>query len=235
MIAKQARLQSRIKHPDGWFYKIEDHSKTLGFTYGASFDTAALLVTSRVGEMHGRMNEYKRVWNSKISLKNKVDKLQALVWSKGRWGLHLLHLNTALKRTLDGAQARFLRRLAKIPAAFISRISNAKVRKKCKAKRFSTQVFQAQCHWLGHILRRPEDHPLRLVVFEPGPQLLPRLTGTEFRRRRGRPRGDWAQTLIASLCKYTQRTRAQLLTLAQDKQKFQLCVLRICRKVEMET
>ena len=236
VIAKQGRLQNRIKHPDGWFYNVVDHSKTLGFTYGAGFNTASVLVTSRVGEMHGRMNEYKRVWNSNISLKNKVDKMQALVWSKGRWGLHLLHLNTALKRTLDGAQARFLRRLTKIPAAFISRISNAKVRKKCnKVWRFSTQVFQAQCHWLGHILRRPEDHPLRLVVFEPGSQLLPRLTGTEYRRRRGRPRGDWAQTLIASLCKYTQRTRAQLLTLAQDKQKFHLCVLRICKKVEMET
>ena len=185
--------------------------------------------------MHGRMNQYKSVWTSKVSLKDKADKMQALVWSKGRWGLHLLHLNTTLKRTLDGAQARFLRRLAKIPAAFISRISNAKVRKKCnKVWRFSTQVFQAQCHWLGHILRRPEDHPLRLVVFEPGTPLLPRLTGTEFRRRRGRPRGDWAQTLIASLCKYTRRTRAQLLTLAQDKQKFHLCVLRICRKVETE-
>ena len=236
VISKQAGLQSRIKHPDGWSYKVEEHSKTLGFTYGAGFDTAAVLVTSKVGEMHGRMNEYKRVWNSKISLKNKVNKMQALVWSKGRWGLHLLHLSKALLRTLDGAQARFLRRLAKIPAAYISRISNAKVRKKCyKTWRFSTQVFQAQCHWLGHILRRPADHPLRLVVFEPGTELLPRLSGTEHRRRRGRPREDWAQTLIASLCQYTGRTRAQLLTLAQDRQNFHRCVLRLCKKIEKET
>ena len=235
VIARQAGLQNRIKHPDGWFYNVVDQSKTLGFTYGRGFDTAAALVTSKVGEMHGRMNEFKRVWTSQISLKNKVDKMQALVWSKGRWGLHLVHLNTALKRTLDGAQARYLRRLAKIPAAYISRVSNAKVRKKCyKTWRFSTQILQAQCHWLGHILRRPADHPLRLVVFEPGPQLLPRLSGTEYRRRRGRPRGDWAQTLIASLCNYTGRNRAQLLTLIQDKQKFHRCVARYCKKVDKE-
>ena len=234
VIAKQARVQSRIRHPDGWVYKVENHSKTLGFTYGAGFDTAALLVSSRVGEMIGLMNSYKRVWTSGTSLKNKVDKLQAMVWSKGRWGLHLLHLNTALKRTLDGAQARFLRRLARIPAAYISRISNAKVRRKCKSWRFSTQVLQAQCHWLGHILRRPEDHPLRLVVFEPGTQLMPRLTGTEYKRRRGRPRGDWAQTLISILCAHTGRTRAQLLTLVQDKQQYHRCVARLCKKVEEE-
>ena len=161
--------------------------------------------------------------------------MQALVWSKGRWSLHLLHLNTTLRRTLDGAQARYLRRLTKIPAAYISRISNAKVRKKCKVFRFSTQVLAMQCHWLGHILRRPEDHPLRLVVFEPGSQLMPRLSGTEFRRRRGRPRGDWAQTLIVCLCKYLRCTRPQLLTLIQDKQNFHRCVTRLCKKVEADT
>ena len=235
VVSKQAGLSSRIKHPDGWYYKVEDKSKTLGLTYGAGFDTAAVLVASRVGEMHGRMNQYKNVWNAKISLKNKVDKMQALVWSKGRWSLHLLHLNTTLRRTLDGAQARYLRRLTKIPAAYISRISNAKVRKKCKVFRFSTQVLAMQCHWLGHILRRPEDHPLRLVVFEPGSQLMPRLSGTEFRRRRGRPRGDWAQTLIVCLCKYLRCTRPQLLTLIQDKQNFHRCVTRLCKKVEADT
>ena len=235
VISAQVGLPSRIKHPDGWWYTVVENAKTLGFQYGKSFDTARALVTSKVGEMHGRMNEFKLVWTSKISLKNKVEKMQALVWSRGRWGLHLLHLNTALKRTLDGAQARFLRRLSKIPSAYISRISNAKVRKKCnKTWRFSTQILQAQCHWLGHILRRPEDNPLRLVVFEPGPQLLPRLSGTEYKRRRGRPRGDWAQTLINGLCTFTGRTREQLLSLAKDKQKFHRCVARFCKKVDKE-
>ena len=41
VIAKQGRLQNRIKHPDGWFYNVVDHSKTLGFTYGAGFNTAS--------------------------------------------------------------------------------------------------------------------------------------------------------------------------------------------------
>ena len=89
-----------------------------------------------------------------------------------------------------------LRRLAKIPHPYISRVSNAAIRRRCNATRFSIQILRSQLRWLGHILRREPTDPLRLVIFEPGTLLLPRLTGTGRKRVVGRPRIDWAQTFI---------------------------------------
>ena len=65
-----------------------------------------------------------------------------------------------------------------IPHSYISRVSNATTRRRCKATRFSIQILRSQLRWLGHILRREPTDPLRLVVFEPNAALLPRFTGT---------------------------------------------------------
>ena len=126
--------------------------------------------------------------------------MNGAIWSRGRWSLHLLHLNKAFRDSLDGAQASMLRRLAKIPHPYISRVSNATTRRRCKATRFSIQILRSQLRWLGHILRREPTDPLRLVVFEPNTALLPRLTGTGRIKVVGRPRIDWAQTLIEIFC-----------------------------------
>ena len=107
------------------------------------------------------------MWRSNVPLKNKVNKMNALVWKKGRWSLHLFPLLPALRRSIDGSQARFLRRILKIPAAYISRISHATVRRRCSTFRFSTFIFRSQLRWLGHILRKHPQHPLRLVLFQP--------------------------------------------------------------------
>ena len=86
--------------------------------------------------------------------------------------------------------------------------------------------------WLGHILRHPEMHPLRLVCFEPNTDLRPRLTGTHWIKRRGRPRADWAQVLIAQFCTFTHITRRELCVLVKDKSRFHQYVERLCGHVE---
>ena len=113
-----------------------------------------------------------------------------------------------------------------VPGSYMYRSRNAwkcnprreQVRRTCKCKRrFSTDILKAQLRWLGHILRRPPEHPLRLVLFEPGPNLRPRLSGTTYKKKVGRPREDWAQSLLGRLCTFTSKTRAEILTLVQDK------------------
>ena len=93
--------------------------------------------------------------------------MNGAVWSRGRWSLHLLHLNKALRDSLDGLQASILRRLSNIAHPYISHVSNATIRRRCDATRFSVQILRSQLRWLGHVLRRPQTDPLRLVVFEP--------------------------------------------------------------------
>ena len=52
--------------------------------------------------------------------------MNAFVWNKGRWSLHFFPLLPALRQKFDAAQARYLRRILKLPAAYISRISHKK-------------------------------------------------------------------------------------------------------------
>ena len=36
-------MVARLRHPDGWFFKVKDATETLGLTYGEGFDTAKIL------------------------------------------------------------------------------------------------------------------------------------------------------------------------------------------------
>ena len=116
-----------------------------------------------------------------------------------------------------------------IPHPYISRVSNATTSSRCQATRFSIQILRSQLRWLGHILRRPETDPLRLVVFEPGTELLPRLTSTGRKRVVGRPRIDWAQTLIEIYCSFAQCSRSRMLEIVSDKSKHHFIVERLRR------
>ena len=98
--------------------------------------------------------------------------------------------------------------------------------------RMSSQVLKAQLRLLGHILRREENDPLRLVCFEPNTELRPRLSGTSWKKRRGRPRSDWAQVLISILCTFTQKNRNDLLILIQNKRNYHQCVERLCSQLD---
>ena len=98
-----------------------------------------------------------------------------------------------------------------------------------QATRFSIQILRSQLCWLGHILRRSETDPLRLVVFEPGTELLPRLTSTGRKRVVGRPRIDWAQTIIDFFCSFAQCSRSRMLEIVSDKSKYHFVVERLCR------
>ena len=124
-----------------------------------------------------------------------------------------------------------LRRLANIPHPYVSRVSNATTRRRCSATRFSIQVLRSQLRWLGHVLRRPQADPLRLVVFEPDTDLRPRLTNTGRKRVVGRPRIDWAQSLIEIFCNFAQCSRSRLLEIVPDKQKYHTMVERLCSQI----
>ena len=80
----------------------------------------------------------------------------------------------ALTRTIDGAQARFLRRILNVPTAYISRISQREIRRRCSSRfRFSIIIFRSQLRFLGHIFRKPPTHPFRLVTFQHNTDLDP--------------------------------------------------------------
>ena len=223
----------RVKDLDGRDFPLVPEAKTLGIVYGQAFQTAANVYRARISSMQGSMNQYKFVWRSNVPLKNKVNKMNALVWNKGRWSLHLFPLLPALRRSIDGSQARFLRRILKIPAAYISRISHATVRRRCSTFRFSTFIFRSQLRWLGHILRKPATHPLRRVLFDDRPDLPPRRPPSLHsfhpqRAVRGRPNVDWGQDLLHKIYRLSGLSRRDVGIIAQDRRRFHLLVERLC-------
>ena len=93
---------------------------------------------------------------------------------------------------------RCLRRSLGISAAFISRVSNAAVRDRAHAELLQCRVRRIQMRLLGHILRRPYDHPDRHSICEPNDELEPR-TAPDAVRRSGRPRTVWTETLVRTI------------------------------------
>ena len=143
--------------------------------------------------MQSTMKQYQLVWQCQcqLSVKLKTAKMNALVWNKGRRSLHFFPMTKFLRMSIDGRQARFLRRILKVPSAYISRVSRREISRRCSTFSFSTSIFRAQLRWLGHILRTPPDDPLRRVLFEPNsplrPARPPSITHRDQRQRVGRP------------------------------------------------
>ena len=223
-----------VRDLNGRAFPIAAEAKTLGMYYGRVFHTASSIFRERISIMFQAMNQFALVWQSPITLREKVQKMNALVWNKGRWSLHLFPLTQTNRRLVDAAQARFLRRLTKIPAAYYSRVSHEQVRKRCfSTPRFSTFIFRAQLRWLGHILRKPRSDPLKRILFEPRTNFQPVNPVSPFpnrpsKKKVGRPPLDWAQTIFSEIYRLSRIDRANVALLAQDRRKFQAFVERLC-------
>ena len=106
-------------------------------------------------------------------------------------------LLAADREKLHGFQARCLRKIQKIPLAFISRVSNAEVRERSKAERLSTILLQRQLKYDGKLARDRSWTLPRQMVFQDGQagEILP--TSWNIRRNRGRPRVQWGHYMHA--------------------------------------
>ena len=207
-----------------------DFARTLGFDIGPLVLPSDTL-RRRGWAMIGAMEKYKLVWTSDLPQQRKLERFDSLVVNKGIWGLHLL---SAIDFSfLEYIYARCLRRILKIPAAFISRISHATVRSTAKVEPLQCKVRRRQMKLLGHILRRPPDHPDRLCLFEPDNHLTNRKPPDAVRRV-GRPRTVWADTILPIIQKHLQLNRDQIYNLAQNREEWYRETERLCRLLSQE-
>ena len=86
-----------IRDLNGQAFPVVDEAVTLGMTYGLAFGTASIIFRMRISKMQNAMDQYRLVWQSDLSVKAKTEKMNALVWNKGRWSLHLFPLLPALQ------------------------------------------------------------------------------------------------------------------------------------------
>ena len=93
---------------------------------------------------------------------------------------------------LDGFHARCLRRITGIKHSYISRVSNAAVLESIESPPLSAMLLEQQLKFFGNLYRRHDEDISRCLIFTPASSDL---AVSEFKRRRGRPRLQWAREL----------------------------------------
>ena len=144
------------------------------------------------------VRELSKLWShAAVTTKDKLRFFHSLVVSKLLYGLSSMWLVTTQRRRLDGFYARCLRRILRVPCAYMSRISNAIVFARAGVRPFSDQLMGRQLQLLGKVARSLDESPERRDTFTPG-TLQPQI-GSNVRRV-GRPRQDWTNQLLKVGC-----------------------------------
>ena len=151
-------------------------------------------LSRRIGTAAADFRQLRKLWShADVSVTDKLRFFQSLIVSRLQYGLVTMCLVTAQKRRLDGFYARCLRTILKIPAAFISRVSNASVFEKARVRPVSQQLMLQQLVLLRKIAPSPADSMLRRSTFVAN-TLVPQ-TG-RYVGRVGRPRLDWSTDVM---------------------------------------
>ena len=134
------------------------------------------------------------VWaHSTLSRAQKCHIFDACVVSKLCYSFEVASLNASERRRLDGFQARCLRRICKVPPAFISRFPNAAVLCIADQLAVSTILSRQQSSYFVQLVRRSNDDPVRCSIFKPSSIEPKELQGT---RRVGRPWTTCANSVL---------------------------------------
>ena len=152
--------------------------------------------------MHAYMHyKLQKLWgHSGVSRKEKLTCFHAFVVTGLLYGLSTDWLIQSQRRRLDGFYARCLRRILRIPASYVSRISNTTVFQKAGVLPLTEQLSQRQLTLLGQVVRASRDDPLRRDTFIED-TMRPAIS--HYIRKVGRPCRNWTEEVIkqgASRC-----------------------------------
>lgn len=184
---------ARLQMPDGSYYPEKDNIEYLGGLLSKDGRSDSEL-SRKIGIASADFRQLVRLWShTGVSKSWKMRYFDAFILSKLRYGLASIWLVTAQRRRLDGFCARCIRKILRIPSAFISRISNSEVYQSAGMKPFSVQLLQSQLVLLKRAATSPSSSPMRVHTFV-GDSLDPQIG--RFIRRIGRPRQDWTSQLL---------------------------------------
>ena len=187
------RCNFEISKPGGELIQPNSQLSYLGTTL-AEDGRIESEVARRLGAAWASFIKFDRLWkHTYLSSKRKLQIFQAVVAPKLLYSLTTVWLSAAQRRRIDGFQARCLRRILRVPVAFVSRVSNAAVLEKAAQVTFSSQLLRHQLYYFGNVARAPDVDPRRAATFVPG-TLEPR--NGRFIRRIGRPRSEWGSMLL---------------------------------------
>ena len=178
----------------------------------------------KIGQASGAYKACTAVWkNRMITMRRKLELLESLVLSKLRYGVACAWLSKSDLRRLDGFHANCLRRLLKIPSAYVSRVSNNRVREIAGQQQLSKSIQTSQLQFLGQVLTNPAKKQLKEAAFHHGDVMTP--TTAAFVRRVGRPRQTWTEQVVKVAMGATTGLQ-QWLQVSQSKQLWDTVIMK---------
>ena len=185
--------QAEILRPDGQPFAKRDSIGYLGGLISSDGRVDSEL-SRKLGHAAADFRSLSKAWgHTSISLSRKLQFFNAVIMSKLLYGLSSVCLVAAQRRRLDGFHARCLRKLLRVPAAFISRISNDTVFRRARVRPLSAQLLRRQLLLIGKVARCPAGHAMRVDTFLKD---TCRPVLGHYIRKRGRPRTEWATQLL---------------------------------------
>ena len=147
----------------------------------------------------------------------------SMIETKLLYALSCCCFTVAQQRRLNGFRAKCIRQVVGIKPSYMSRISNKEVLRRANHVAASALHVQTQLQLLGKVLRAPATSQLHKAALVPG-TLQP--SSSEFIRKVGRPRREWATTALGEALRQTHGPRT-LLSLASDhkgwKEAMKIC------------
>ena len=142
----------------------------------------------RLAQASLEFNKLASFWShASISTSLKLRIYKAIFYPMILYALHYSWLTKSMSSKLDQWQARTLRRVLRIKASMISRISNEEVRKRAKCTPLSTVVRQNRFKYFGHVLRCTPQDTIANVCFDSTWKIRQRAG----RRQKRRPLDCW--------------------------------------------
>lgn len=149
-------------------------------------------VNRRRGLAAGVMRSlWRPLWRRRdISRRTKLRVYNAAVLSVLLYGAETWPLCKTLASRVRGFDSRALRTIEGV--RWYDHVTNEELRERTGQANILRVLAQRRVRWLGHVLRRPDDHPTKATYeFDP--------TAAGWRRPRGRPRTRWKDVLRSDL------------------------------------
>ena len=147
-------------------------------------------LTRRLGEAQRIFKQLAKIWgHTSVGWQQKYRVYESCVLGKLLYSLDSIWLLSADRNRLDVFHCRCLRRLLGIPHSYISRVTNADVLNRAHAEPLSQMLLDRQINLYDKIVASDSNSLVKQIVCHPDG--TPK-TWVE-RRRRGRPRQQWAQ------------------------------------------
>jgi len=146
-------------------------------------------ITIRLGKANTVFGRLGRLWASKkISVMVKVRLYESLVLAVLLYGAETWPMKQSTTKKLEVAHHRWLRKILHI--SWKDKVSNERIRLLTRQEKMENIIRERRLRWAGHVMRMDQGSIPKAAV---------RWTPTNGKRKPGRPRTDWIQTVREDL------------------------------------